>query len=483
MKHPLTTYFLEVYPDSIHTIRDKVIFAISDHQIDYLILEGHDAMGFIGELITVGSYQAYKLPLTHHNATILRSYFAFTNPIPVLRKPRSFGLGDRLGIAGEGHLRVFKACDAYPVLAQQSMRELTLTKRSYEDVLDAASYAVFKYGYHDGFGADGDHLKKMEDIEHVLKLGYTMITLDCSDYIKNDVLTLTDDEIRTRVTLSDDLKKRYLVNNVNIEGHLIHFSEIDLMRACYVYRDAIEYTTKVYEKFFKHQTYQANLELSIDETMTPTKPVEHYFVANELRHRGVVLDTLAPRFCGEFQKGVDYIGDLNQFERELQVHAAIARHFDYKLSIHSGSDKFSIFSIIGKHTQGIFHIKTAGTNWLEAMRLVAIKDPDLYREIHAFALESFAEAKKLYHVTTDLTKIPSLSTLKDDDLPKLFQMNDARQLIHITYGAILTAESHQQDRFRTKLYRLWSTYHQTYAEMLEHHIGEHIHKLYEGFTR
>ncbi|RJX24647.1 MAG: hypothetical protein C4537_06145 [Acholeplasma sp.] len=465
----------------MHIIHDKVLFVISDHKTDYLILEGNDSLGFFGELITVGSHQAIKIPLTHHNANILRSHFPFTNPIPVLRKKRSFGLGDRLGIAGEGHLRVFKACDAYPVLAQQSMRELTLTKRSYEDVLDAASFAVFKFGYHDGFGADGDHLKKMDDIENVLKLGYTMITLDCSDYIKNDVLTLSDEEIKNRITLPEVMKKIYLDREINVEGHLIHFNEMDLMRAYYVYQDAIEYTTKVYQKFFKNQAYAANLELSIDETMTPTKPVEHFFVANELKNQGVVLDTLAPRFCGEFQKGVDYIGDLNQFERELGVHAAIARHFDYKLSIHSGSDKFSIFSIIGNHTKGIFHIKTAGTNWLEAMRLVAIKDPNLYREIHAFALDAFDEARKLYHVTTDLTKIPSLKTLSDDELPALFQLNDARQLIHITYGAILTAENNQQDRFRTKLYRLWSSYHQEYARMLESHIGEHIRKLYDGF--
>lgn len=483
MKHPLTTYFLEVYQDSIHKVHDKVMFVVSDHKTDYIILEGNDPMGFFGDLITVGSYHAFKIPLTHHNANVLRSHFPFTNPIPVLRKKRSFGLGDRLGIAGEGHLRVFKACDAYPVLAQQSMRELTLTKRSYEDVLDAASFAVFKYGYHEGFGADGDHLKKMDDIEHVLKLGYTMITLDCSDYIKNDVLTLSDDEIRARVVLPEVMKQTYLDRDVAIEGHLIHFSEMDLMRAYYVYQDAIGYTTKVYETFFKDRKYTANLELSIDETMTPTKPVEHYFVSNELKNRGVILDTLAPRFCGEFQKGVDYIGDLVQFERELSVHAAIARHFDYKLSIHSGSDKFSIFSIIGKHTQGVFHIKTAGTNWLEAMRLVALKDPSLYREIHAFALDAFYEAKKLYHVTTDLSKIPLLHTLKDHELPDLFQLNDARQLIHITYGAILTAEVNHQDRFRSKLYHLWSTYHQEYAAMLEKHIGEHIHKLYEGFTQ
>ena len=111
-----------------------------------------------------------------------------------------------------------------------------------------------------------------------------------------------------------------------------------------------------------------------------------------------------------------------------------------KLSIHSGSDKFSTFTLIGKYTNGNFHVKTAGTNWLEAMRAVAASDPALYRSIHKYALTMFDEAKKFYHVTTDLNKIPDVDTLKDEELVDLFTQNDARQLIHITYGFILNVK-------------------------------------------
>lgn len=480
--HPLLKLFPHHYPLSLNTTEGKIVFINHQEDHDSIIIEGTELLGFQGVLKSISGLSFVEAPLSHHNANIMRSLFSFTKPIPVLRKLRSFGLGDRLGIAGEGHLEVFKQCDAYPVLAQQSMRELTLTERTYEDVLDAASFAVFKFGYRDGFGADGDHLKKMEDIDKVLKLGYTMITLDCSDYIKNDVMKMTDADIQAKVTLPEALKTRYLSKPFDIDGATINFSEIDLKRAYYVYSDAIGYTKKVYDTFFKSHTYQANLELSIDETMTPTKPEEHFYVANELALAGVVLDTLAPRFCGEFQKGVDYIGDIAQFEAELKIHAAIAKHFDYKLSIHSGSDKFSIFTLIGKHTGGRFHIKTAGTNWLEAMRLVALKDPALYREVHAYALEMFGEAKKLYHVTTDLAKIPWLSTLKDTDLPHLFEQNDARQLIHITYGYILTAQNADgSKRFKTRLYDLWRKESEAYKSMLHTHIGRHIRMLYQGF--
>ncbi|MBQ6883388.1 MAG: hypothetical protein IJO25_03465, partial [Clostridia bacterium] len=171
-----------------------------------------------------------------------------------------------------------------------------------------------------------------------------------------------------------------------------------------------------------------------------------------------------------------------QFERELIVHAAIARHFGYKLSIHSGSDKFATFKLIGKYTGGRFHVKTAGTNWLEAMRAVAQINPGLYREVHKYALSRFDDARKFYHVTTDLTKIPDVDTLEDDKLPWLFTLNDARQLIHITYGYILTDKDENGNYvFRDKLYTLWRENEAVYADMLYNHIGKHLSLLYSGF--
>ena len=116
------------------------------------------------------------------------------------------------------------------------------------------------------------------------------------------------------------------------------------------------------------------------------------------------------------------------------------------------------------------------------MRAVAAADPAMYREIHAFALEKFEEAKKFYHVTTDLTKIPALDTLADADLPSLFTMNDARQLIHITYGFILTERNADGSyRFKTRLYKFWREKEDVYSDMLYAHIGKHLALLYDGF--
>ena len=102
----------------------------------------------------------------------------------------------------------------------------------------------------------------------------------------------------------------------------------------------------------------------------------------------------------------------------------------------------------------------------------------MYREIHAFALKNFDEATKYYHVTTDLTKVPALDTLTDSELPALFENNDARQLIHITYGLILS-EKDAEGKFvyRDRLYAFWRAHEEEYAAALEKHIGRHLKDL------
>lgn len=473
---------LNIYHDSINPFQDSWVFMMEKDQEDYLVISGKIMNEFVGETISESDFSYKIAPLNHDNAKALRLLFPFTKPVNVLDKRRSFGLGDRLGIAGIGHLKTIKEYDCYPVLAQQSIRELNLTNRTYEDVLDAASFAVFKAGYKKGFGADGDHLKTYKDIEYALSLGFTMITLDCSDYIHGNVLSMSNQEIDKALTLSKAYKERYLDSPIDIEGNFLNFSEIELKKAILIYQDALDFAKKVYDNYFRHSRSRINFEISIDETATPTTALEHYFVAKELYLAEVAIDTLAPRFCGEFQKGIDYIGDLNQFETELKVHTAIARHFGYKLSIHSGSDKFSIFEVIGRHTNGHFHVKTAGTNWLEAMKVVAMTDASLYREIHKLALAKFSDATKFYHVTTNLNNIPDIDTLKDEELPSLFNNNDARQLIHITYGYILNEKDSQDNYlFKTKLYRLWKKQEDVYADELYKHIGKHLELLYKGF--
>ena len=429
------------------------------------------------KLIVVKDGRYHYLDLNHDAAVMLRREFPFTAPSRVLRLDKTLGCGDRLGLATPGHLAALKGTGFAPVLAQQSIRELKLTGRSYEDVLDAATFAVFRAGYDKPWGADGDHLKTFEEIEYALSCGYTMLTLDCSEKIHGGAAAMSDAELAAASPLNPTLAGRYLDREFILPGDFtITFDERSLRECAYTYGDAILFTQDVFECYIKGAA--RDFELSIDETATPTTPAQHFFVANELAMRGVRLDTLAPRFCGQFQKGIDYIGDLGQFEAELRVHAAIAEQFDYKISVHSGSDKFSIFPIVGRVCGGRYHLKTAGTSWLEAMKLIAQREPALYREVHAFALAHFDEARQYYAVTTDLAKVPPLEALSDAELPALFESPDARQLIHITYGLILSAKDEAgAPLFRPRLYAAWRRHAADYEALLKAHIGNHAAAL------
>ena len=464
----------DVYEKSINRINEADVLMVKEKGGSVIIICGKDSLGFNAEEFDSddSGIRKFKAHMTHENACVLRKLFPWTAPVRGLRKPASFGLGDRLGIATPGHIDIFSRNNVFPVFAQQSIRELNLTGRTYEDVLDAATFAVFREGYKKGFGADGDHLKTEKDVQYALSLGFTMITLDCSEHIKNNV---TDSDL---CPLSDQYKEKYLNKTFNIEGNTLVFSEDELKKCAAIYGDAVVFASGIYNKFFTDGKYDADLEISIDETISVTTPLQHFFAARELIDAGVSFATIAPRFCGEFQKGIDYIGDIAQFEKEIKVHAAIARHFGYKLSIHSGSDKFSVFPIIGRETRGMFHIKTAGTNWLEAMRIVAKNDPELYVEAHFYAVSAFDEAKKYYHVTPDLEKIPEIFTVQEADLPALLDNNDIRQIIHITYGLILDLKDMSGSyAFKDRLYELWQKHEDEYRAALVKHIGRHLELL------
>ncbi len=105
----------------------------------------------------------------------------------------------------------------------------------------------------------------------------------------------------------------------------------------------------------------------------------HIFLLSKyLYDEGITIDTLAPRFPGEFQKGIDYIGDIEEFKNSLTKHHKIASYFGYRLSIHSGSDKFSIYPYVHQITQGNYHLKTSGTSYLQSLKIIAQKDPNFF---------------------------------------------------------------------------------------------------------
>ena len=192
-------------------------------------------------------------------------------------------------------------------------------------------------------------------------------------------------------------------------------------------------------------------------------------IASELAAKDLRPDSVAPHFTGTFEKGVEYTGDLCAFARDFEVHQKIAEHFGYKLSLHSGSDKFSVFSTVGRVTGGRVHVKTAGTNWLEAMAVIAEADPALYRRAQKFAVAHRNEAEKYYHVSTDVRAIPDIDLQSDAYLPEYLRLPASRQTMHIAYGLLLA-----EDWFRDGFFRVLDAREEAYYERLEAHIGKHL---------
>ena len=413
-------------------------------------------------------------PLTNENARALMVLFPYTKPASHKGHAFTMGFGDRLGLASPGHIRALGSHDIYPVLAQQSIRELNLTHRTFADVISAAAFNVFQEGYKKGYGADGDHLKTKDEIKYALENGCTMVTLDCSEQINQQAVTFPQAQIDALYAalpaeIRDHYEGTYLNKELPILGSL---NAEELRRIVIVFYKGIQHAIDCYRYIDQIKTVPVDFELSIDETLTITTPAEHFVVGNELNAAGIVPISVAPHFSGAFEKGIEYAGNLNDFAHDFVVHQQIADHFGYKLSLHSGSDKFAVFSTVGRVTRGHVHVKTAGTSWLEAMRVVAEVNPELYRKAHKFAIEHRPEAEKYYHVSTNVADIPNIDLQNDAYLPEYLNLPAARQTMHIAYGLLL-----EQPWFRDAFFRTMAEHEEDYYAALVRHLGKHVNIL------
>ena len=408
------------------------------------------------------------------NAKGLFVLVPYTRPVSHRGHPFTMGLGDRLGRATPGHVRIAREYGVFPILAQQSIRELNLTGRTFPDVIAAAAFGVFQEGYQGGYGADGDHLKTKEEIRYAVESGCTMITLDCSEHIDIHAAELSDEEVAAKYAeLPEEIRVHYENTYLNKELPVIgSILPKDLYRIVLVFYRAAVHAIDCHRYIDEIRTAEMDFELSIDETRTITSPAEHFVVCNELALAGITPASVAPHFSGEFEKGIEYSGDLHAFARDFEIHQKIADHFGYKLSVHSGSDKFSVFSTVGRVTKGHVHVKTAGTNWLEAVAVLAEHDPALYRRAHKYAVEHRPEAEKYYHVTTDPSTIPDIDLESDAYLPEYLVLPASRQTLHITYGLLLN-----QEWFHDAFFAFLLDREEEYYARLGRHIGKHLRYL------
>ncbi len=448
---------------------------------------------FDGESSVLGEHTLLLCPLNVHNANALRGRLAWLQP-RTLGLRTSAGTGDRLGLATPGHVRAFRAAggEIAAIFAQQSIREMTRTGRSAQEVMDDATWGVFAEGWREGFGADADHLKTPADIDVCVAAGYTFFTIDPGEHVddraeEGDTTTLRGLFEQLPWEALEDTPAaflgRYSGQSFEVEGQTISFDEPTTLRAAVKYGRAVAHVASMYRHLVSVAGDKPHeLEVSVDETETPTSHAEHVFIAAELRRLQVQWVSLAPRYIGRFEKGVDYIGDLAAFEADFAVHAAIARQFGpYKLSLHSGSDKFSVYPIAARQTRGLVHLKTAGTSYLEALRTIAALDPDFFREIYVFARERYTTDRASYHVSAELDRAPSPESVSDSELATLLEQFDAREILHVTFGSVLTTRTDGGKwLFFDRFMELLRFNPEAYAANLESHFLRHLQPFVEA---
>jgi len=461
-----------IYRSSIKSKDNNYFFLVRDNKRKCLAVVGKPEMvekfeGSVSEEKKIGKEELLVkiCYLNHHNLSLLRGIFSWLKP-SFCGLRASFGTGDRLGIATPAHLQAFKGKDIFPILAQQSVREMS----------------SFEEGYEGLFGADADHVKNIKELKEAVDCGFTMFTLDPSDFISKDIEELNEQQLNqlySKIPKNKEIENLYLNKKFKVGKQELIFDEKSLKQIILTYSQALNHVVECYEFLKDYKKEKFDLEISVDETPTITSPLAHLFIVMEFQRRGVDFQNLALHFLGDWQKGIEYIGDVKQFAREFSLHAAIAKNIGgYKLSLHTGSDKFSVYPIFSQETDGLCHIKTAGTSWLEEVKVVAMKDPALYRKIHRFALKNFAKDRASYNLTTDLSRVPNIDKLSDGQLVDLFNKPDSRQLIHITYGSILRAKDDEGKYiFKDRIYKILFEYEEDHYRELSNHIKRHLELL------
>ena len=381
------------------------------------------------------------------------------------------------------------------IYPQQSIREMTRTKRNPEGVMRDAMEAAAGAGWTGKIGADADHLKVNEDVDITAAAGFTFFTIDPSDDVDQKADDYDEATLRDKFTTARDEAPwydGYLGKSIGLAtGTTIELNEEACMRAAVKYGKAIARALKLGDYIRTVNESASNgyeIELSVDETDQPTTLAEHYIIADQCLKGGMKLVSLAPRFIGDFEKGVDFKGDIAALEASLADHASVANLLGpYKLSLHSGSDKVSMYAALARTTAGKFHVKTAGTSYLEALRVVARHDAASFRGIIDFSRERYETDKATYHVSATLADAPTTDQADDATLESEYLelwsdvpvgkgfTKPGRQILHCTFGSVLT-----DAKWGGVVVDCLKAHPDTYSEVLDDHFGRHLDALRSG---
>ncbi|MBT3242282.1 MAG: hypothetical protein HN352_03965 [Bacteroidetes bacterium] len=383
----------------------------------------------------------------------------------------SFGTGDRFAYQGKAQLAaIIKArdigLDLTPVW-NKSNREHQIIGTLPVSVRLEADQAIKDSGFDNPYFVDADHIN-MESVDPFIDHS-DFFTLDVAAYIGN--VPDSDQIARGRAMISK------LEKTVNIAGldKAILLPDDFLEEVLRNYLLAIEAASELYAYIVeKKGTDNFIAEVSMDEVDTPQSPNELLIILALLAEYKIPVRTIAPKFSGRFNKGVDYVGDLELFREEFESDLLVIKYAieefglpsDLKLSIHSGSDKFSIYPIIGelirKHDMGI-HVKTAGTTWLEEIIGLSKGDSQSLLMVKEIYKEAYLRQHELCSPYADVIDIKKEDLPQNIDkwsseetsaafrhIPDNSSYNPSmRQLMHVAYK--LAAE--RGDEFRQALKR------------------------------
>ena len=338
----------------------------------------------------------------------------------MILEPFSLGVGDRFAHQAAAQLRVFElllqqGVEVAPVW-NKSHREHTTIGSKPQSLRNAADAAVAELGWDKPYYVDADHIR-LETVDEFVPSA-NFFTLDVADFIGGEV-----DEKTVEIFLNAHPE---LIGKIEIAGIETPFetTRAQIKQWATKYLPAVAGAGAIYGRIAEKKGADNFVtEVSMDETDAPQTPPELLVILAALGHAQIPLQTIAPKFTGRFNKGVDYVGDIAQFEREFGDDLCVIQHAipryglpsNLKLSVHSGSDKFSIYAPIrrqlGKHHAGL-HIKTAGTTWLEEVIGLALSGPDgleIARDIYRKALSKQEELCAPYATVIDIdaAKLPS----------------------------------------------------------------------------
>ena len=335
----------------------------------------------------------------------------------------SFGTGDRFAHQGEAQLQgsilAKKAGVELTHVWNKSFREHKTVKSDPESVRLEADQAAKALGWQGQYLVDADHIN-MDTVDEFVPHS-DFFTLDVADYIGKES---SEEETEAFV-------KKYskYIGNLSISGIETPFGidEGFIRNIASRFLFAAKEAGKIYRRIAELKGNESFIaEVSMDEVESPQTPAELFFILAAIADAGIPAQTIAPKFTGRFNKGVDYVGDVDQFAKEFEEDILVIDHAikefglpeNLKLSVHSGSDKFSIYapirSLLKKYDAGV-HVKTAGTTWLEELIGLAEAGDEglkLAKDIYAKALGRFDELTGPYATVIDV-QLEGLPTVEE----------------------------------------------------------------------